>query len=270
VTRVDPNRIGALLRSIAREELIPRHRALVDHEIFSKATEWDPEEVVTAADLAIERRLTDELSSMLPGSIVVGEESASASPNSVAGIGSDAPVWIIDPLDGTRNFVAGLDTFASMLALARAGTTLMAWIYLPTEDALFVAEAGAGAFRNGHRLRTMASVTGPHSGTIYVRYMPADLRGRLDARAKDGLHLLPIAASAAIEYTRLAQGQQDFAVFFRLLPWDHVPGALLLTEAGGAVRGLDEAAYGPGTGNQPMLLVRHESMWRDLRRVLFD
>ncbi len=261
---VDPDRVGRLLRDIAREELLPRHRALQAHEIHSKATAADPDDIVTEADLAIERRLTVELAALLPEAVMVGEEAVAANPALLAALASDGPVFICDPLDGTKNFAAGLDTYGSMLALAVAGETRMAWIYLPTEDTLFVAEAGAGAYAGGRRLA--AGEIDPAalrrlSGSLYTRHMPPELRDQVSARAARATHIVDGPSCSAIEYTTLARGQKDYVVYHRLHPWDHAPGALILAEAGGAARYADGAPYRATSGNRLLLLTRHAGLW---------
>jgi fructose-1,6-bisphosphatase/inositol monophosphatase family enzyme len=269
VHRIDAAAIGALIRTVAREELGPRFRRLDAAQVFAKATVTDPDDIVTEADLAVERRLEAELCARLPGSVVVGEEAASKTPALLAALGGDAPVWIVDPLDGTRNFAAGKETFGSMVALARGGRTQLAWIYLFAEDALFAAEAGAGAFENGRRLEARPPAPARRTGTVYTRHMPPALRAATEARARDGFALARPVGSAAIEYARLMRGEKDFVVYFRLLPWDHAPGTLLLAEAGGAARRLDGVAYGPTDASQPLLLTRHPSIWEPMRVALF-
>jgi fructose-1,6-bisphosphatase/inositol monophosphatase family enzyme len=270
VRGVDAAEIGALIRTVAREELGPRFRRLDAAQVFAKATVTDPDDIVTEADLAVERRLGDELRARLPGSVVVGEEAASTTPALLAALTGEAPVWIVDPLDGTRNFAAGKEAFGSMVALARGGATRMAWIYLFAEDALFVAEAGAGAFENGRRLEAAPPDAAARStGTVYTRHMPPPLRAATEARAREGFTLARPVGCAAVEYARLMRGEKEFVVYFRLLPWDHAPGGLLLTEAGGAARRLDGVTYGPTDASQPLLLTRHASIWEPVRSALF-
>jgi len=272
MVRVDPDRVGRLLRDIAREELLPRHRALQVHEIHSKATATDPDDIVTEADLAIERRLTVELAALLPEAVMVGEEASAANPAVLAALATDGPVFICDPLDGTKNFAAGLDTYGSMLALAVAGETRMAWIYLPTEDTLFVAEAGAGTYADGRRL--LAADIDPSravlSGSLYTRHMPPELRDKVSSGAARATRIVDGPACSALEYTALARGHKDYVVYHRLHPWDHAPGALILAEAGGAARHADGSAYRPVSGNQLLLLTRHAGLWPAVRAVLCD
>lgn len=266
---VDPVRVGEILRHVAREELLPRHRKLAGHQIFAKPNEVDPDDIVTEADLAVEGRLGPELTSLLPGSVLVGEEGATADPRLLEAIGGDAPAWVLDPLDGTKNFAAGSDAFGTMLALVRRGETLASWIHLTIPDRLFVAERGAGAFCDGSRLDSRF-VRLPESpvGTLYTAFMPAGTRDAVLAGAEGTYLPRPIPGSAAIEYTTLATAAKDFVVYFRLHPWDHAPGALLLEEAGGSVRHPDGRPYRPVDRHEVTLAVRDRSGFEALRERL--
>ncbi len=269
MSRPDPSEIGALVRLVAREELLPRHRALAAHQVFAKPSDADPDDIVTEADLALERRLGPELEARLPGSVAVGEEAATLDPSILRAIGGERPCWVIDPLDGTKNFAAGGEAFGTMVALVRAGETLAGWIYLPIEDRLFTAERGAGAFCDGERLDARATPAGdPPAGTLYTGFMPEATRDRVASAAAGAFRPRPIPGSAAIEYTNLVRGRKDFVVYFRLHPWDHAPGALLLTEAGGAVRRRDGVAYRPVDANAVTLVTRDADRWQALRERL--
>ena len=266
---IDPERVGALLREMAREELLPRHRRLAEHQIFAKPSEADPDDIVTEADLAVEGRLGPELVGLLPGSVMVGEEGATADPSILAAIAGDAPAWVLDPLDGTKNFAAGSDAFGTMLALVRRGETLASWIHLTVSGRLFVAERGAGAFCEGRRLDARwASAPELPLGTLYTAFMPAGTRRAVLAAAEGAFEPRPIPGSAAIEYTNLVTAGKDFVVYFRLHPWDHAPGALLLEEAGGAVRHLDGQPYRPTDRHAVTLVTRDASGWELLRARL--
>jgi fructose-1,6-bisphosphatase/inositol monophosphatase family enzyme len=266
---VDVVAVGALVRAVAREEVVPRFRRLKATDVYSKATAADPDDVVTAADLAVEQRLSAELAAMLPGSVVVAEEAVAAQPALLDAVAGDQPVWLLDPLDGTRSFVAGHEDFGTMLALAVRGEVLAGWIYLPTEDALYAAEAGAGAWRDGRAL-TVPDIapTRRARGTMYTRHMPADAREALERRS----HLVeavPGPGSSCREYTLLVQADKDFVVYHRLFPWDHAPGALILTEAGGRAGHPGGAPYRVRDVHQATLLTRAASWFPQLASTLF-
>lgn len=137
------------IRKAAAIEILPRFRRLAEHEVDQKS---GPHDLVTDADRLAERRLTEELRALLPGSVVVGEEAVHANPATYDAIRGDAPVWIIDPVDGTRQFVHGNDGFCTLVALAHRGTVLASWTYAPVRDQFATAVRGKGAFLDGERL----------------------------------------------------------------------------------------------------------------------
>jgi fructose-1,6-bisphosphatase/inositol monophosphatase family enzyme len=272
VRSIDPELVAALLRAAARDEILPRFRALAAEDIRTKDAYGDPTDVVTAADLAMEQRIGPQLAALLPGSVVVAEEAAFADPEILRALDGDAPVWLVDPLDGTRNFAAGSENFAVMVALVLGGATAMSWIHLPCEDAMYVAESGAGATRDGRRFTSDASpVAGTPAGSVYGRVsMTPEEFARLDARAAANGRAQPYLGSAAVEYTSMLHGVKDFVVYHRLLPWDHAPGALLVTEAGGVIRHSDGDAYAPRHRYRTLLAARSAAAWDAAHAALFE
>jgi fructose-1,6-bisphosphatase/inositol monophosphatase family enzyme len=113
-------RVAQLMRRAAAQAILPRFRALRASEVEEKS----PGEHVTAADREAEALLTSGLMALLPGSAVLGEEAASAQPDTVQSLSGKADLWIVDPLDGTSNFVEGKPIFSVMVALMRRGETV--------------------------------------------------------------------------------------------------------------------------------------------------
>ena len=106
--------VAQLLRDAAQRFIVPRWRALAASEVQHKS---GPLDLVTVADIETEAWLTEALTALLPGSLVLGEEAFSRNEVGVELLDGTAPVWIIDPIDGTRNFVEGQQDFCSMVAL---------------------------------------------------------------------------------------------------------------------------------------------------------
>jgi fructose-1,6-bisphosphatase/inositol monophosphatase family enzyme len=247
------DRVSALLAQVVAEEVEGRFRQLAAHEIEAKPTMWDPDDLVTVVDRRVEERLEQGLAALLPGSTVIGEEAVHARPELLQGLTQAGPVWLIDPIDGTRNFARGDDRFGVMVALLDAGATRAAWITLPARGQTFVAEAGAGAYLDGHRLFVRQPATPPR-GTLYTGYMPPDQAATVIAASRGHYTEQTADSAAAIEYTSIVLGGKDLVVYYRLLPWDHAPGALLLTEAGGSVEHLDGRPYMPRDRNEVTIL----------------
>jgi fructose-1,6-bisphosphatase/inositol monophosphatase family enzyme len=264
------DRVTALLDEIVAEEVIGRFRALVAADIEEKSTPGDPDDLVTVVDRAVERRLERALPLLLPGSVVVGEEAVHTEPARVRALDQSAPVWLVDPIDGTRNFARGDDTFGVMVALHLAGATRAAWIKLPARAETFVAVRQAGSFLNGQRIQVPGTCPQPSGreglrGTLYTRFMPTDVAARVQRSTEGRFCATPGPGAAAIEYTSLARGEKDFVVYYRLLPWDHAPGALVLTEAGGYVEHVDGRPYSPGSANQLTVVGRSQAVCATVR-----
>jgi fructose-1,6-bisphosphatase/inositol monophosphatase family enzyme len=257
-----------VVREVAHAEIVTRFQRLTPSEVISKATSEDPLDLVTAADRAAEAALTTRLAELVPGSTVVGEEVVAADPGVLERLHGAAPVWIVDPLDGTKNFAAGHGPFGTMVVLVERGTLLAAGIYLPESDRMFLAERGLGAYVDGVRIPTRASATGVLAGTFYGRYMPEELAKPLIARAAAHQHV-PHVICAAHEYTQIASGLKDYTHYYRLLPWDHAPGALIVREAGGAVRHPDGRDYQLFDTAESTLLAPDEGTWQRACAELF-
>jgi len=264
---VDLDAVANLIKEIAAEEVLPRWRNLKDHEVRDK-TKGDP---VTEADLATERRLSVALTDMLPGSLVVGEEGVHEDRTLLDQLDGDAPVWVIDPVDGTKNFTQGTDLFAVMVALVQKGAPLGAWIYAPVSDEMTIAEKGAGAFLNGAPLRgrTAPSDISAMRGAIHTRYLEGPVRnevlGNMDVfAANEELYC------SGLTYIGIAKGNLDHALYWKANPWDHIMGALIVAEAGGRSAYLDGETYrAQAKDKRGIIAVADASAWEDVHNALF-
>ncbi len=259
--------VARLLADTAARELLPRFRNLAAGDIREKA----PNDLVTAADLAMEAALTPALEALLPGSTTVGEEAVAANPTVRDRLGTDAWVWVIDPLDGTANFARGNENFGSIVALVHRGETVGGWILDPLTDQIAWAVAGQGAWLNGTRIRLPApppSLPDQHTA-LSVRFFPPEDRQRLTGLAKSFASYAP-RYSAAKDYLRLLAGETHLALFYRTLPWDHAAGVLLVTEAGGfAASPLTGRAYSPQYADPGLLIAAQQAQWQAARAFLF-
>jgi fructose-1,6-bisphosphatase/inositol monophosphatase family enzyme len=260
--------VTRLIRDIVAEEVVTRFERLAHGDVSEKA----PGDLVTIADVQTERRLTEALTQLLPGSVVIGEEAAAADPALLGLLAHTAPVWVIDPVDGTWNFSEGRRHFGTMVALVRSGRIEAAWIHDPLGGVTVVAEAGAGAWIGDHRLQ----VTKPER--------PEDLRGALLAghfgdkslgahiqSRRNRIGAVKSLRSAAHEYLRLARSEIHYALFTKLMPWDHAPGVLIHAEAGGHARYLNGKPYRPSAVSEKgLLLAPDPGSWQRLESALFS
>jgi fructose-1,6-bisphosphatase/inositol monophosphatase family enzyme len=263
--------VQAAIIHAAEQAVLPRFQNLADDEIGSKTS---PSDLVTIADREAEALLTAALTKILPGSVVVGEEAVSADPGVLHAIDGDAPVWIVDPVDGTRNFANGQTPFCVMVALAQGGLTLGAWIWRPIDGEMIVAfrDEGAQLHETNTGNSRQLQVTRPLSvtemnGFISFKYLSEEHRVLARQNAKHMRRIQAIGC-AGEEYLRIAEGRDHFAVFGSLHPWDHAPGALIVEEAGGlAVIGGE--AYRPTNRVGPLWVASSGYVYEAARQRLF-
>jgi fructose-1,6-bisphosphatase/inositol monophosphatase family enzyme len=228
------------------------------------AEEKAPGEWVTVADRAAESFLAPRLAALLPGSVVIGEEMASADAGLLRHLQSASDAWLLDPLDGTANFAAGVGPFAMMAALIRHGQTVASWILDPVSDQLACAEHGAGAWLDGRKIMTgsTAAPTEGLKGAVLRRFLPDALAAHVASAEPRFAELSSGTGCAGADYPAIVTGIQDFTLYWRTLPWDHAPGVLFVQEAGGAAQRLDGSAYLPAEHARPGLLVaRNTATW---------
>lgn len=260
------SRVSELIREVALEAILPRFGHLAAGDIQEKS----PGEEVTAADEEAERLLTRGLADLIPGSAVVGEEAVSKQPDLMNGLGRGT-VWLVDPLDGTANFVAGSTCFSTMVTLLRNGEAVTSWMYSPAMGTLHIAERGSGATVNGKRVRAMRPPDWSElRGSVLTRFLPEHLRKRILTRAAGYREILPGLRCAGEEYPAIAQGTQNFAIFWRALPWDHAPGVLFLEEAGGKAARFSGTPYRPAEPGFGIIAAQTPALWDDLRRNLVE
>ncbi|WBB79076.1 inositol monophosphatase [Micromonospora sp. WMMD882] len=261
--------VGALLRSVADEIVVPMFCRLEEHEVTEKA----PGEVVTVADQRAEEMITEGLLRLRPGSVVVGEEAVAADPDLLDHVrAGDGDVWVVDPIDGTANFAAGQRPFALMVALLTDGRQAGGWILDPLAGDLAVARAGVGACLGGRPVG-LADVVRPLAdlrGAAMSHYLPPDARDRVTDGGRRIGELLPGQHCAGREYLDVLSGAQQFVLFWRTLPWDHLPGALLVREAGGVARRFDGGEYDPADDERGLLVAANERIWTQVHAALLD
>jgi len=261
--------IASLLREAARQDILPRFRRLAEGDIRAKTGPFD---LVTEADEAAERRISAGLRAMHPGALIVGEEAASRDPSLLAAM-RDAPLsFVVDPVDGTANFAAGVPLFGVMCAAIRGGETVAAWIHDPLGDDTLAAERGGGAFILGdppRRARVAEAVpVGGMLGAVSWGYMDPAAKARILPRLA-GLAATVNFRCAAHEYRLAATGGAHLLAYNRLLPWDHAPGVLIHAEAGGHAARPDGTPYSPLVHSGGLILAPDRPSWEAAVAHLF-
>jgi fructose-1,6-bisphosphatase/inositol monophosphatase family enzyme len=243
----DSGEVERLVRTIADGEIMPRFGRLAAADIVEKA----PGDLVTVADRAAEEALSIALSSLVPGSVVVGEEGVGTDPRVLDALGGSAPVWVIDPIDGTHNYATDNPRFATLVALCHGGELLASWTYVPVFDVMATARAGAGAYVNGMRVRAAQAPAGLRYLDVCTpqqKWWTVADRARFNAMCHTGVSLCFFDTSG-LEYIELATGRRAAMVLTWESPWDHAAGLLLHAEAGGVSMGRDGRPFTLTGGN---------------------
>lgn len=263
-TMTDPETIATLIRETAQAEIVPRFRLLRQEDIREKR----PGDFVTVADLAAERMLAQRLAAAAPGSVVLGEEAAAADPASLALLAADAPVWVIDPIDGTANFARGQEGFAVIVARVERAAVRAGWIYDPLADLMVTAETGSGAWSDGTRLAVAAEPAPERMvGAAYGR-TASGTRAAKALEASGRIAGIRNRGCSALEYIAVALGHAHFSLHSRSLPWDHAAGMLIVAEAGGIAGFLDGTPYDPRIADRPVLAASNRAAWDTVRAVV--
>lgn len=269
-TLVDAAELTQILRAAARAEIMPRFRRLAQDEIRAKN---GPTDLVTVADERTERLITQGLERRFPGCVVIGEEAASVDPGLRRRLG-DAPLaFVVDPIDGTSNFAAGVPLFGVMAAALVRGEVVAGVIHDPVCDDTAIAVKGEGAWLEGADGASLPMrVADPvrpalMSGNASWRHLPQPLRDRV------ALNLPKVQASwdyrcAAHEYRMLSAGQCHFLIFNGLMPWDHLAGWLMHQEAGGYCAHFDGTPYRPDDEEGGLLYAPDRDSWQALYDTL--
>ncbi|MEQ8441766.1 MAG: inositol monophosphatase family protein [Alphaproteobacteria bacterium] len=265
VREQDAEEVIVLLKQAADRFVLPRFDCLGDHEVREKK----PGDLVTDADVESEHFLTAKLERLLPGSLVVGEEAHANNPEILARFDGDEPVWLIDPVDGTRNFTQGKSEFCMMVALVRRNRAVRAWIHEPLADRTVTAAQGAGAWCQGTRL----SIPEPpaeadQTGQINIWYFEDPRKTQLRNASRKRFREVSSLSCAGADFLAQARGERHFSFYRRLWPWDHAPGVLIVREAGGKADRIDGTPYRAGDRVHGLLSAPSAERWGDLRRFL--
>ena len=254
-------KVTQIVERAGAEQVMPWFRRLRGSDILEKA----PGEVVTTVDRQCEQWLAEELSSLVPGSQVLGEEAVAGDRSRLDMLHDPTPTWIVDPLDGTANFVAGSPNFAVMVALVADGATIGGWIHQPVANRTGWAILGRGASINGRPVRVANPVSLDNAvGYLCRRAFTGEHERGVD-RLRELLASHRHLGCAGVEYLNLATGKAHLAVSGKLVPWDHAAGVLIHGEAGGYSALISGAQYSARVHSGLMLVAPSRATWDVLR-----
>lgn len=262
--------LATLLHEVAAEHILPRFGRLQRDQIHEKTSAFD---VVTEADEAAERAITAGLRAAFAGADVVGEEAAGRDPALLDLLGSSDLAFVVDPLDGTKNFASGLPLFGVMVGVVVRGEVVAGVIHDPVGQTTACALRDQGAWLlapDGQRTPLRVAVPLPVKqmhGIVSTNFVPEPLRTEINGR------LSRLASSnwfrcAAHEYRLAAAGHVDVLFYNKLMPWDHAAGWLLHHEAGGHSAHFDGSPYRPTHTTGGLLCAPDRASWDAVRRAL--
>ncbi len=233
---MDTDAVLTLIQEVAAEFINPRFQSLAAEQVIEKG----PGDLVTVADREAEVSITHALRSAYPEAVILGEEASGADASIVDRYRAADHAFTIDPIDGTKNFVHGSPDHAVMVAELRGGQCVRSWIWQPQHRRAYVAEKGAGMWRDGGRLDRAGVSANP--GALRA---VTSMRPWLGAKLGDIPPLELTWVCCGVDYPRLIEGAADIILYGGTFPWDHAPGTLMVTEAGGYVGTFEGTAYDP-------------------------
>lgn len=234
-----------------------------------QAEEKARNDFVTRADRDSERVIVDILLKAFPSHSILAEESGVHARRDEVDAGGDDVEWVVDPLDGTSNFLRGVPYFCTSVACRRGGDTLAGVVLDPLRGDLFTAFAGGGAQRNGQpmRVRPSPGLEGAFLATGFPFKAHPALETYLEVFREVFLEAQAIrrCGAAALDLAYTAAGIFDGFFEFRLAPWDLAAGCLLVEEAGGVASDLDGGTDYLSGGN---VLAGAPDLHRDLLAII--
>jgi len=267
----DITKLANILRDAAKAEVLPRFRRLDASQVHQKSSAID---LVTEADEQAERFIRVEVTKAWPEALFVGEESVAADASLLDQLDAADFAIVVDPVDGTANFAAGLPLYATMASVVVRGETVAGVIYDPMGDDWLLAERGAGAFMRfpDGRAQRLKAATAPALGDMVGHVSITFLPDASKPKILQNLAKVRVAANyrvAGHDYRTFATGHCHFVAFNKLMPWDHLGGCLISEEAGGYVARFDGSPYLPSHREGGLIIATDRDCWQLLRREIF-
>lgn len=241
---------------------------LMDWRGRFQAQQKGPADLVTEADVAAQKRVEEILLGRFPDHSFLGEESAPTDTGSQDGAGSKYR-WIVDPLDGTTNYVHGLTGYCVSIALEHGNELICATIYDPVTNECYTAEAGDSAYLNGQKLST-SNVSDMCDALVCISFPPRCARDSPQVSqlmmALEHAQAFRRMGSAALNLAYLAAGRVDAYWSSSTKAWDMAAGALLVQEAGGVITAPDGGPLSVDTGH--FVAAANEKLHDEVMRLL--
>ena len=271
------DQVAALMIEAGRSIIMPSFNNLSPDDIATKSSDTD---FVTIADREAEFWLIPRLEGLLEGAIALGEETISDDPKAERQIQKHL-AFVIDPIDGTRNFIQGSPHFCSMVSLIDKGEPLIAWVYRPIDGDMIVAVAGEGAF---HMMLDEAGQITDWEPVMrsFDRVTLSDMIGTGGIKGLNGAKKLAVRAqlralphrrligSAGCEAAMIALGEHDYLMHSKTTAWDHTPVDLIAREVGALSLSLPKARAFSPTYDDAILVAPDKQTWLLLANHIWD
>lgn len=221
--------------------------------------------LVTSADVNVQRYLEERLPKLIPGSEFLGEEEEKASV-----IGEH--VWVVDPIDGTSNFIRGLGASGISVGLIKQGKPYLGVIYDPCKDEMFYAQQGKGAFLNGRPIcvsdRVFENASSCIGASVYHKHLAKPCFNIMQKTYYQTDDFRRFGA-ASIELAYLAAGRIELFFEVRLFPWDMAAGIAIIDEAGGFMEILHEEGL-PLNRPAGIIVANNQESFEKFRKIVYE
>lgn len=268
----DLDYLVATAKEAAASEILPRFHAIAAADISVKDRSID---VVTEADTRAEALIKKQLAAKFPGALIVGEESYEADKSIMDGLAEADLAFVIDPVDGTMNFIDGLAMFGTIIAVVAKGETIAGVLHDPVQNQQLLAVKGSGAFQrsaDGAEVRAKTLPAAPISemkGLFSWSFFPEPLRTEMPGRFSKFRHGLSTNCSV-FDYWLLAMGKYHVMGNAAGQLWDHLAGVLIHQEAGGYVARFDGSPYDATCRGGNVLCAPDKDSWDAVMREVVE
>ncbi len=249
--------IQDLIRNVGDQCIFPYFRNLSDEDISFKESEYDP---VSIADQEAEKLLRQGLTSILPDSLFIGEESYAEDASILEFLNrSDLPIWIVDPIDGTANFVSGKEGFGIIISLIYSGEVVSNWFYEVTSKEMISYHKGEVIRQGDADLTLPARTTSPYKGQLGFKLFQFDDVQKIVSNL-DTLIVDQATDPSIINYRKMLAGELDFLVYKMTYPWDHLAGINMVQAQGGLARRWNGEAFQLADIHEGLVVARDQQV----------
>ena len=262
---INNDEIESILFDVSKSLILPKYKRLKESDIKLK----NKADFVTIVDIEVENKLEKILLRLLPNSLFIGEESYSRNQNIINFYKEDKYCWTVDPIDGTKNFIKGNDKFAVMIGLTYKDTIIQSWIYKPITNEFSYAKLNEGSFINGKKyiISKKTEIT-DSVGSISTKYWEKDYEVKILNIKKNIFKDINSYGCIGFEYVDIAKSYRDFTILSKLHPWDHIPGILLVKEAGGSILHFDKSEYNHATNKNNLIVANSNLLQNELFNLI--